>query len=252
MENPSEAVSRIFRRSILLPGLLAGQQDAPGLVRAAADAAAQLVQLGQTEAFGIFDQQHGGVGHVDADFDHRGADQHAGLSGAEAGHDQVLFLRLEPSVQQGAGVRREPFAPPRVFRGGGFQPGAHALFDQGVDQVGLASFVEFLPEEGGGPAEFFRRADQRADGKASGRHFVEEGQIKVPVEGEGEGAGDGGGGHDEDVRVRFLSGKFGPLAHPEFVLLVDHDEGGAADGFRGEEQGVRADDDTGTGCAGFS
>ena len=51
--------------------------------------------------------------------------------------------------------------------------------------------------------------------------------------------------------MRFLSGKFGPLAHPEFVLLVDHDESGTADGFRGEEQGVRADDDPWTGRAGF-
>ena len=51
--------------------------------------------------------------------------------------------------------------------------------------------------------------------------------------------------------VRILPGQFGPLAHPELVLLVDHDKSGAADGFRGEEQGVRADDDARAGRAGF-
>jgi len=34
----------------------------------AADAAAKLVELGEAEALGVFDDHHGGVGDVDADF----------------------------------------------------------------------------------------------------------------------------------------------------------------------------------------
>ena len=47
------------------------QQDAVGLVRAAADAAAQLVQLRQAEPLGVLDDHDRRVRHVDADLDDR-------------------------------------------------------------------------------------------------------------------------------------------------------------------------------------
>ena len=50
------------------------------LRRAAADASAQLVQLGQAEALGVLDHHHGGVRHVDADFDHGGRNQNIQLA----------------------------------------------------------------------------------------------------------------------------------------------------------------------------
>ena len=46
-------------------------------------AAAQLVQLGQAESLGPFDRHQRGVGHVDADFDHRGGDQHLRVARGE-------------------------------------------------------------------------------------------------------------------------------------------------------------------------
>jgi predicted DNA repair protein MutK len=61
------------------------EQDAGALARAPADAAAQLVQLGQAEALGVLDDHDGGVGHIDPDLDHRGGDQHRDLAIDEVG-----------------------------------------------------------------------------------------------------------------------------------------------------------------------
>ena len=52
------------------------QQQAHALGGAAADAAAQLVQLREAEALGVLDHHQRRVRHVDADLDHRRRDQH--------------------------------------------------------------------------------------------------------------------------------------------------------------------------------
>src|SRR5258707_4487662 len=53
----------------------AEKQDAHTLVRAAADAPAQLMQLREAETLGTLDHHQRGIGHIDPDFDHRGADE---------------------------------------------------------------------------------------------------------------------------------------------------------------------------------
>jgi len=50
-------------------------QNAMRFLRAAADAAAQLVQLRKTETFCVFNHHNRGVGNVHTDFDDRGGDQ---------------------------------------------------------------------------------------------------------------------------------------------------------------------------------
>ena len=67
---------------------------------AAADAAAQLVQLREAEALGMLDHHHGRLRHVDADLDHRGGDQEPRLAGGEARHGAVLLGALHAAVHQ--------------------------------------------------------------------------------------------------------------------------------------------------------
>ena len=62
------------------------EQEAGRAAGAAPDAAAQLVQLRQAEALGVLDHHHGRLRHVDADLDHRGGDQEAGLARGEPLH----------------------------------------------------------------------------------------------------------------------------------------------------------------------
>ena len=59
------------------------EQQAGRMARAAADAAAQLVQLRKAEALGVLDHHDGGLRHIDADLDHRGGDQQLRLAGAK-------------------------------------------------------------------------------------------------------------------------------------------------------------------------
>lgn len=55
-----------------------------------ATAATQLVELGHTEAIGVEDDHHRGVGYVDADFDHRGRHQDVERSRPEEVHRELL------------------------------------------------------------------------------------------------------------------------------------------------------------------
>ncbi|MCY1450448.1 hypothetical protein D9M71_672530 [compost metagenome] len=67
---------------------------------APADAAAQLVQLGQAQTLGVLDDHQAGVGHVDAHFDHGGGHQQLQRSLLELGHDRGLLGRFHAPMDQ--------------------------------------------------------------------------------------------------------------------------------------------------------
>ena len=58
--------------------------------RTAADAPAQLVELGETETLGVLDDEHRGIGHVDADFHDDRGHEHVDVAVPERAHDLVL------------------------------------------------------------------------------------------------------------------------------------------------------------------
>ena len=70
----------------------AGDEDAEALGGAAADASAELVELGEAEAIGVFDDHDGGVGYVDANFDDGGGDEDVELAALEAGHGDFFVV----------------------------------------------------------------------------------------------------------------------------------------------------------------
>ena len=88
------------------------EQHAGRRLRAAPDAAAQLVQLGQAEALGMLDDHDGGVRHVDADLDDGGGDEDARLAVLEGAHGLVLLRPLHAAVDETEPRRRTP-APAR-------------------------------------------------------------------------------------------------------------------------------------------
>ena len=57
---------------------------------AATDPAPQLVQLSQTEAFGLFDHHQGRIGHIDSDLDHRGCNQQLRAAASDEHAARVL------------------------------------------------------------------------------------------------------------------------------------------------------------------
>ena len=74
-------------------GLRLREQQAVRLLAAPPHAAAQLVELREAEALGALDDHDGRVGHVDADLDEAGGDEHLDLAGLEGAHDVVALGR---------------------------------------------------------------------------------------------------------------------------------------------------------------
>src|SRR5271165_4286336 len=81
---------------------------------AAADAAADLVELGQPEVVGPLDDQRVRRGDVDPRLDDRGADEHVGVASQERHHARLELGVLELTVGDGeAHVRAQPSQPRR-------------------------------------------------------------------------------------------------------------------------------------------
>ena len=98
---------------------LAGHEKAKRLPTPAPDAAAELVQLRETKSLRVLDQHRRGVGHVHADLDDRGRDQHLDIPGLEVPHGRFLFLARQAAVQQAHSQFREDVAPNLVVHAHG-------------------------------------------------------------------------------------------------------------------------------------
>ena len=223
-------------------GIFAREQNAPRFLRSASDAPAQLVQLGQTEPFRVLHQQDGGIGHVDAYLDNRGANQCTDFPAAKIGHDGFLLFGLQSSVEQRAAVRCEQRLPFLEFRGRCFQFLAFALLDHRVNEISLTSFIELLAQKIRCLGKFLVRTHQGLDWRPPRGHFVEHGQFEIAVKRQRESARNGRCRHDQHMRMRFLGRECGSLFDAELVLFVDDHERRMAHGVRGEQKRVRADD----------
>ncbi len=203
------------------------EQDAEALCGATADAAAELVELGEAEAVGVFDDHEGGVGDVDADFDDGGGDEDVKFAAFEAGHGDLLVVGRHAAVEEAEAEAGEFVGGEvGVHIGGGAERGALRLlagspggglgqllferevelglvavgaFDERVDDVGLTAGGDLLADEVPDFAGAVLGHAAGGDGGAAGREFVDDGDFEVAVEGECEGSGNGGCGHDEDV-----------------------------------------------------
>ena len=124
---------------------------------AAPDAAAELVQLGQTEAVCAVDHHHRGVGHVDANFDHGGGHQQVQLAIAEPAHHLVLLPARQPPVEQPeAEIGKHLVGQALVLLGGSARVQVFRLLHQRADDERLAAGFHLLPDEpvGGGTLVF--------------------------------------------------------------------------------------------------
>ncbi len=211
---------------------------------AAADAAAELVELGEAEAFGGIDHHDAGVVDVDADFDDARGDEHLRFAGAEAGHRFFFFDGREAAVDD-ADAEVGEFAVGEAFKCFGDARGGDVFgfVDERDDDVGLAAGLEFAADEMPPLGLFGGADDVRADFLAAGRHVAEGRDVEVAEEGHADRARDGRGGHHQVVRRLLALAEGGALADAEFVLLVDDDEAelGEADVFL--DDGVGADDE---------
>ena len=124
-------------------------------------------------------------------------------------------------------------------------------FDDGVDEVGLAALRDLLADEVPDVGGALVGGAAGDDGRAAGRHLVDDADVEIAVEGEGERARDGRRGHGEDVGVgddavgAGLAHQLEALLDAEAVLLVDDDQAEVGEVGLVLLQGMGADDELG-------
>src|SRR5450759_3038271 len=220
-----EAVGGFHQRAYAFPrGIvhLVGHQEAVTLRRAAAHAAAQLVQLRQAESLRLFHHHHAGVGHIHAHFDHRGRDQNLDLAFLEALHDGFLLIGAQPAVHQAHRDLREDLAREVLVL---LLRSLHrlrlGLLDHGVDHVGLPAFLDLRLHEAVDLLDVVAGGMFGDDGLAPGRHLVDHANVEIAVHRQSERARDRRGGHHQDVRRHALLHQAEALQDAEAMLLVD-------------------------------
>ena len=124
--NPSVvAASAPSRWAATVPsGASATSRHSPGALPRP-DAAAQLVQLRETEDVGVEDHHDRGRGHVDTDLDDRRRHEHGRAARREVGDGPVLLLARHPPVQEPDGGAAQPRVGPQ--RLGDLEDGAQRL-----------------------------------------------------------------------------------------------------------------------------
>ena len=216
----AEKVQALAHRIVLV----IGNEDTAGIRRTAPHPPAQLVQGGQAEPFGVFDDHDGGVGHIHPHLDDGGGHQHIQRSCLEFHHHIVFFFGFHLAVEQ-------PHPPSGQQRAGGLgvilfdrlHARVHLVFFDGrADDVYLMPRGDLFFQKAVHVPPFFAGDEPCLDGLAAGGQLVQNRDVQIPVHEQPQGAGNGGGGHDQQVRALRLACQQAPLAHPEAMLLV-HD-----------------------------
>ena len=181
----------------------------------ATDAAADLVELGESEAVGAFDDEGVAVGDVDAGFDDGGADEDVVFAGDELGHDFFEGEGGHLSMTDGDAELGVLFAE---FVCDGFDG-----LDAVVEVEDLSATVDFGLDgvfNGVGVVAL----DDGFDGSTVGGGCFDDAHGACAGEGEVEGAWDGGGaeGKDIDGGAEFFEAFF--VFDAEALFFVDDEE----------------------------
>ena len=200
------------------------EQQAGRLGGAAADPAAQLVELGQAEALGMLDHHHRRRRHVDADLDHRGGDQDRQAAVGERRHRRLALGALQASVQQAdlAGKARAQLAEALLDIG---EVDFLRFLDQRAHPVDAPARRDLPADAVDHLADALQRNGAGVDRLPAGRLLGELGDVEVAVGREHQRARDGRGGHDQKIDGMALGRQRHALVHAEAMLLVDHGQG---------------------------
>src|ERR1041385_8697242 len=126
------------------------------------------MKVGESEAFGVFDQHDSCVWDVDPNLDHCRADERLGLATAKSFHNFLLFRAGDSAMEQLTRVRMEPLPPSVVLCGRRLCLELFAFVDQWIDHVNLTAGFELGPQKTQDLAQF-RRAPDRGNDFAAAR-----------------------------------------------------------------------------------
>ena len=210
------------------------KQVAVALLVRTPHAAAQLVQVAQTEVLGVVDDDRIGVGNVDAVLDDGRRHQHVEFPVDEV-HDEFLqLLGRHLAVPDGhTGLRAEARDQPLEGR---------QVLDAVVDEIDLAAAGEFRLD---GIADDLLREDVRLgeDRLAVGRRGRNDGQVPRTHQRELQRARNRRGGERQRIDRNAHLGELFLGGDAEFLLLVDDQQPQVAEHDLLAQHLVRADQD---------
>ncbi len=173
------------------------------VVLAAADPAAQLVQLGDAVALRPLDHHHGRVGDVDADLDHASSPRARRSRRRRRPRIASAFAAdgIWPCRTPTSKSRSSPAAQPLRLLLRRLPLQLLRLVDQRADDVGLAALAQPLAHELVGAGTALLVDQPGLDRLAARGQLVQRRRVEVAVGGQGERAGDRRRGHVQDVRA---------------------------------------------------
>ena len=204
------------------------------------------MQLGEAEALGVLDHHDVGVGHVDADLDHRRGHQDLEHAGGERRHGGVLGLVRHGAVQQADALAPKICARCACRSSAAASSDFVGALDQRAHPVDLRALGELRAQALDQPLDGTRRESACVTiGLRPGRLLGELRDVEVAVVRHQQRARDRRRRHDQHVgaAAAALGLQRQALVHAEAVLLVDDGEGQVLEHHVGLEQRVRADED---------
>ena len=210
-----------------------------GFAAAAAHAAPDLVQLGQTHPVGVFDDEGVAVAHVDAGLDEGGADEDIDLAVEQVLPDGVQLLLGHLAVGDADAGTGHHLAD---VGGGGLDvvhpvvqvvdlPAARKLFLHGFGQDDVVVFE-----------------DEGLHGLALDGRLLDGGQVPDAAHGHVQGAGDGGGRQGQHVHPDEVLLELFLVLDAEPLLLVDDDKAQVVEADVFGQQAVGAHHDVHAAC----
>src|SRR5512133_20587 len=233
---------------------------------ASSNSAAQLMQLGDAKTVGVLNDHHRCVGYVHTHLDHGCRDQYIDLAGGEPAHHRVLRIAWQLPVQHldtqagkrpaaqlleqtlDCNCRRGITVAIKVLR---IRAGRARGGNAGTDHVRLTALAHLFHNPL--PDPLYPRGltngvdDDGAHLGSPGWNLAQRGGLKITKDGHSYRPRNGSRCHYQDMwaRVR-LDAQRRPLLNPKSVLLVNDHQAEVGELNVGAEQGMSADDDSGS------
>ena len=186
-------------------------------------ASSHLMELGKTVSLSMFNHHHRYVRYIHADLYHGGSDKYIKITFSESIHYFLLLGGLHLAVYQPQfQVLEDLTAQMLVHAFGRSEFRFGSLFNPGIDDKGLMSFLDLIAYKGIGgiPSGFVYPVC--GDRLKLSRFFPECGYIHVPKNRHHKASGYRGSGHDKRIRPASFLAQCFSLFHAELMLLVNH------------------------------
>ena len=201
------------------------------------------MKLGKAEPFGMLDDDHACLRHINADLDDRRRDKKLRRAASETLHRRVAGGWLHLAMRQRhldprkrAGKRLLPFlgrGDIQLFR----------FLDKRADPVGALARCQRRPQPVDHLAKPVKRQRAGLYGKPAGGFFIQPRMIQIAIGRHRQRTRDRGRRHHDDIDPFAFLPQQHTLAHAEPVLFVNHGKAEVVIGHTFRDQRMRADHD---------